>query len=487
MIAAPRYKRVPVGPKREDKTMWTVEKMLKGCHGTFAGLRDTAAIAGFSIDTRTIRQNEVFIALRGPRFNGHDFVADAFNRGAIGAVVSRMEYERRPWERFLDRCFFIQVDDPLSGLQEMAIWQRGTFDIPVVGISGSNGKTTTKEMTAAILSRRGPVLKSEGNLNNHIGLPLCLLRLKEGDQAAVVEMGISQPGEMQRLCKMAQPTVAVITNVGPAHLEFLGDLAGVAREKGDLFRAVSEGGIAVINRDDPYLCPWEDHVSEKWNYAMNGSADVTASDVAQDSNTVTFTLHLHRGRGGNVPVILHTVGRHHIYNALAAATVSCALGYRLDEIREGLDLFRPLTLRTEHLVLNGVHVLLDAYNANPASMKAALEMLASYRPEDRKAGRKVALLGDMLELGESAPFWHVELGKWAGNFGVDRLICVGRWAEQVAEGARLSGMTQDAISTCPDVETVCLSGLLFPGDHLLIKGSRGMKMERILSALSGDG
>ncbi|MFY9268794.1 MAG: UDP-N-acetylmuramoyl-tripeptide--D-alanyl-D-alanine ligase, partial [Candidatus Manganitrophaceae bacterium] len=340
--------------------MWTIEEIIEGSGGIVEGsvtsgkwLRsqsdhshspsegDTetipvAEIAGFSIDTRTIHPGDLFVALKGPRFDAHDFVADALRQGAAGAIVSEAAFSDREktWRPELDRRFLIRVDEPLAALQRLAIWHRNRFHIPLVGVTGSNGKTTTKEMLAAILSRRGPVLKTEGNLNNHIGLPLSLLRLDATHHAAVLEMGISQKGEMERLCRIACPTVGVITNIGPAHLEFLGSLEGVAKEKEKMFEAVRSDGVAVINLDDPYLAPWEKRLSRKWTFAIDAAADVTATEIRSEGEGIGFLLTL-RCTGEAGPVHLLTSGRHQVYNALAAAAVAAALGYRLEEIREG--------------------------------------------------------------------------------------------------------------------------------------------------------
>lgn len=481
--------------------MWTINQIAEGCRGVIEGAfhpTESAVINQFSIDSRTIQPSEIFVALQGPRFDGHDFIDAVFQRGAAGAVVSRSRFhlKQKEWAPFYRHHFFILVEDPLTSLQSMAIWHRRRFHLPLVGVTGSNGKTTTKEMTASILSRRGPVLKNEGNFNNHIGLPLSLLRLKEEHQAAVLEMGISQKGEMKRLCEIAEPTVGLITNVGPAHLEFLGDLDGVAKEKGKLFQAIQVGGTGIINRDDPYLQPWEEKLTDKWTFGLHPSADVAASAIEQQSEGTRFMLHLKRKgetkRGGEmVPITLPIVGRHQVYNALAAAAVASALGLGSSEIQEGLQQFRPVALRTEILKIRGVHILLDAYNANPASMKAALEMLASYQPEAHEAGshRKIAVLGDMLELGSAADAAHLEIGKWAAQRGIDLLIAVGALAEKVVEGARQEGMAAGALFFLPDLESAqkLLQEKMQEGDCLLIKGSRGMKMERVLAGLGAEG
>ncbi len=431
-----------------------------------------------SIDSRTIREGDLFVALCGPRFDGHDYVESALQKGAAAAIVSNAAYHLRRdlWAPFL--AALICVEDPLTALQEMARTRRAHFDGPVVGITGSNGKTTTKEMTAAILSCGGPVLSTAGNFNNQIGLSLSISRLSVEHRAAVLEMGISRKGEMRLLCQIATPTVGLITNIGPAHLEFLENVEGVAAEKGVLFESVQ---TAIVNMDDPKLAPWAappaagaGSLRECWTYGLERAADVMASAVVFRTDGMTFDLHRHGIREGNI--FLPTYGRHQVYNALAAATVAYALSRTFEEIRVGLAGFRPPDMRMQVQKIGDVCILLDAYNANPASMRAALSALAAL---PNLSGRRIALLGDMLELGAVSESAHREVGEAAARSGVDALVAVGQWAEQMARGARQAGLTD--VSTYPDAESVVLK--VVPGDCLLVKGSRGMKMERVLQTL----
>ncbi len=480
--------------KVQEQVVWSVEEITIGSGGERRG-NASVEVTGVSIDTRTLRPGDLFVAVKGPRFDGHDFVAQALEQGASGAIVSRPEFQAREgaWRPLLDRHFLILVDDPLTALQALATWHRMRFDVPLIGVTGSNGKTTTKEMIAAILSRRGPVLKTEGNLNNHLGLPLSLLRLDASHRAAVLEIGISLKGEMRRLCEIARPTVGLITNIGPAHLEFLGSIEGVAEEKGSLFEAVRPDGTAIINLNDPHLAPWEKRLSNslenkaaarKWTFALDAPADVTATEIRPEGAEIGFLLTLRRtGEAGRIH--LATSGRHQVANALGAAAVACALGYRLEEICEGLAAFRPVALRAEVLEAEGKTILLDAYNANPASMKAAIEMLAAFPRREGGSSRKIALLGDMLELGTFSEAAHRGIGEAAAQNGIDLLIAVGRWAGAMAEGARQAGMAGERISAyadLPSLQKAFLSSVR-KGDVLLIKGSRGMRMETVLAWL----
>jgi len=453
--------------------MWTYLDLIEATGGVGAGA--PAGASGVSIDSRGVVPGVLFFALAGARCDGHDFVEAALRQGAAGAVVSRAAYPSRAaaWRSCCARHFLIQTDDPLAALQRMATWHRRRFSIPVIGVTGSNGKTTTKDMIAAILNRRGPAAATRGNFNNHIGLPLSLLSITPAHHAAVLEIGISKPGEMKPLCEMATPTVGLVTNVGPAHLAFLASVEGVAREKGALLEMAD---TAVVNLDDPHLRPWAARLSQTWTYSENGPADVTASGVRPTPEGMAFLLHARGKEGGEVG--LATFGRHQRCNALAAAASALAAGCTLDAVCEGLAAYRPAAMRMEWREVGGVRVLLDAYNANPASMKAALGALA----ECATHGRKIAFLGDMLELGTDTPALHFDVGAFAAQCGLHRLLAVGVWAGDVVDGARKAGLSDAAgYATLAEAQTALWAGVR-PGDLLLIKGSRGMKMETVLAA-----
>ncbi len=468
-------------------TLWTIQDLLEGCQGTLEGsVPQAPACAGFSIDTRSLRTDDLFFALSGPNSDGHHFVPDALEKGCRGAVVSRTAFESQKdeWLRYQGTHFFICVSEPLQALQSLAKWHRQRFKLPLVGITGSNGKTTAKEMTASILSQGGPVLKTEGNFNNHIGLPLTLLRLSEEHQSAVIEMGISHFGEMANLCDIAQPTMGLITNIGPAHLEGLESLKGVAREKGLLFEGLQKTGTCIINQDDPFLKDWTDRVATQWTYGLNTTTeayDLSADQMLSESETSTFTLHQNRS-GESAHVRLPTPGRHHISNALGAAGIASALGIPIEQIAEGLSNFQPLSQRTQILKTKGITLIFDAYNANPASVEAALDLLAEH---PQNTGRRIALLGDMFQLGESSEKAHYTIGLSVATHGIDELIALGQYAEMLASGARAGGLAEHAISVHPDLNRLqsTLDQKVKSGDTLLIKGSRGMKLERVLPLL----
>ncbi len=461
--------------------MWTIDDLLQGTQGQFFGRRPASnRFEDFSIDSRTINKDHLFIALSGPNFDGHDYVEQVFQAGGAGALVSRsaLDQRRSLWSSHKKDRFFVLVDDPLRAMQKLARWHRKRFDLPLIGVTGSNGKTTTKEMIAAILAQSGNVLKNEGNLNNHIGLPLSLLRLREDHTAAVLEMGIGGLGEMALLCDIACPTLGLITNIGSAHLEGLGSLEGVALEKGVLFEHVAEEGLAVINRDDPYLSSWENRLPKTWTFGLDSDTDVTAREIVQTDGKTSFTLCRNRTDDEVSGVSLALPGLHQVQNGLAAAAVASALGVGLQEISEGLQQSKPLPQRTEIMKKNGVTILFDAYNANPDSMCAALDLLANMPSR----GSRIALLGEMLELGSSTKAAHFEIGRKAALLGVDRLIAVGPSAEETAEGAQSGGMPMAAIVVACDMAEVSesLANLVTAGDILLMKASRGMHLEQLL-------
>ncbi len=432
-------------------------------------------IKGVSIDSRTIREGELFVAIKGDRFDGHDFVPEVMRKGAWGAVVDRAALEKR-FSSFGGLKNILPVEDPLYALQEMASQHRRKFAVPVVGITGSNGKTTTKEMLAGILQKQGPVLKNEGNLNNHIGVPLTLLKLNADHTAAVVEMGMSAPGEIDTLARFVGPDVGVITNIGPAHLEFLKSMDRVAEAKGELFSHLKPDGTAVLNADDRYF----DMLKKKFNgrvlsFGIDKKSDVRALHIRQKKDFTEFTIESDDSRAN---VRLRTVGKHNVSNALASAAAALAVGRSMDAVKHGLDDFIPVAMRSELKQVRGRTVFADCYNANPASMDAALATLISLK----SGGKSIAVLGDMLELGTAAVDAHRAIGATAARLGVDLVITVGPLAKQVGEGAVAAGMPKDRVLEAGSQAEAAalLKKRSRPGDAVLIKGSRGMKMEKIL-------
>jgi UDP-N-acetylmuramoyl-tripeptide--D-alanyl-D-alanine ligase len=449
------------------------EKMLRGLLGRLERME----IKGVSTDSRNIRQGELFVALRGERFDGHDFVLDAIRNGACGALVESAVLESR-YDSLGKVKNLFPVEDTLFSLQEMSAIHRKKFTVPVIGITGSNGKTTTKEMTASIMKQKGPVLKNEGNLNNHIGVPLTLLKMGPGHRSAVVEMGMSAPGEIDLLARLVKPDVGVITNIGPAHLEFLGTMDRVAAAKAELLGNMGAGGTAVLNADDRYFGVLSAQCSGKvLSFGTSPGAAVRCRDIRQGDDYTDFELIV---RDAAVNVRLRALGRHNIANALAAAAAASAAGMTVEAVKYGLDEFVPVAMRSEVKVINGRTVLADCYNANPASVRAALETLVTLRP----GARSVAVLGDMLELGAEGAEAHREIGRLAARLGVNAIIVVGTLSAQILEGAQEGGMPKSALFAAASHAEAAelLTRQSRVGDAVLVKGSRGMKMEKILEA-----
>ncbi len=456
---------------------FTAGELAAATGGRWLGDRP-APVAGISTDTRAILAGSAFLALRGERFDGHDFLAEAARSGASCAVVARGRAVAGPPELPL-----LEVEDTLPALGAIARLHRLRFSIPVVGVTGSNGKTTTREMIAGILATRGPVLATEGNLNNEVGVPLTLLRLGSSHTAAVIEMGMSHRGEIGRLTAMAEPRVGVVTNAFPAHLEGLGSVDGVAEAKGELYKGLPASGIVIANADDPRML----HRARKsgrrvLTFSGGGAkgADVSVLSVlSQDPEGMRFLL----GIGTKeVEVRLPLVGRHNAVNAAAAAAAALSLGCSDREIVRGLAGVRPVgrRLRVERLP-SGVLLVDDCYNANPASMKAALLTLR----ELAGPGRALAALGDMLELGPTEDELHRELGRDAAAAGLAALATFGPRARLARLAALEAGMNpSDTFHTEDPLPLVAfVRERLRPGDVLLVKGSRGMKLERLVEAL----
>jgi UDP-N-acetylmuramoyl-tripeptide--D-alanyl-D-alanine ligase len=463
-----------------------IKSILKATGGRLLQGPGDGSIKGVSTDTRTLREGEMFFALKGPRFDGHVFLRDAISRGASGAVVGE-EIEGLP-----SSVNVIFVEDTLKALGDLASYVRAAHPVPLVAVGGSSGKTTTKEMAASILGKKTTVLKTEGNRNNSIGLPLTLLGLNNVHGAAVVELGISEHGEMKRLAEICRPDVAVITNIGRGHLATLGTLEGVAEAKRELFTSLGPGAVRVVNLDDPLVVKVSEEKdatgsgTKKVTFGSNVGADVRIKDFSLDgSNALKVNYEV---RGEDISVRLRSPLVCNVYNGAAAIAAALPLGPTTEEILEGLNSFCPPRGRGEALKVGGLTVLDDTYNANPDSMAAALETLGKFAGR-KAAGRPVAVFGDMLELGEGSLTAHREVGRLAGKLGVEVLIAIGEWAESIREGALTGGIKQDNVHCFKDKAsaTTAMKGLLGEGDVILVKGSRGAGMEEIVEGLKDLG
>lgn len=469
----------------------TLKDAARACGGLLKGDMVESLFQGVSSDSRQVRPGDIFVALRGDRFDGHDYLQQAAERGAVAAIVSNPG--RLP---AVFKLPVIEVNDTLQALQQLAAAYRQAMPLRTIAITGSNGKTSTKEMLATLLAERFSTIKTEGNLNNHIGVPLSLLRIRRSHEVGVFEMGMNHPGELAPLAAMVAPTVSIITNIGPAHLEGMGDEESVAREKAAVVLALPKEGVAVLNADNPWTPQIRRHTASRVITAgFAPEAGVRAENIRHLEDGVDFDLILPpldspgwpcvvppRTPEGEHPspirVRLAAIGEHWISNALLAAAAARVFGLTMDEIAAGFRKIRLPAMRMQSFEIEGVRWINDAYNANPDSMRAALRTLAS-RP---CRGRRVAVLGDMLELGAESERLHRVVGAEAARLQLDLLITVGPQAGFMAEEALAGGMVADAVVVCGDATQAMavLRNRFQPGDCVLLKGSRGMKMESLL-------
>jgi UDP-N-acetylmuramoyl-tripeptide--D-alanyl-D-alanine ligase len=430
-----------------------------------------------SIDTRTLQPGALYVALQGQNFDGHDFVDAAQRQGAAAAMVHRPVTHSLPT---------LQVDDTRLALGRLAAAWRARHNIPMVAVTGSNGKTTVKEMIAAILAQRGEVLATQGNLNNDIGVPLTLLRLRDSHYCAVIEMGANHPGEIAYVAQLARPGIGVVTNAGAAHLEGFGSLEGVARSKGELFQALDADGVAVLNADDRFAPLWAQLIGARTTlrFSVEQAADVSVVPGTEqmeigDALTTRFTL---RTPAGDIPIRMQLCGRHNVSNACAAMAAALAAGAGVTDIQRGLASLQAVKGRLQlKRVTAGVRVLDDTYNANPTSLRAALQVLAA------APGKKILVLADMGELGAGAEGLHGEIGEEAREAGVAQLFTVGELtrftSQRFGAGARHFA-TQDELIAVLRAE---LGATAQQAVTVLVKGSRRMQMERVVAALVADG
>jgi len=436
-----------------------------------------------STNSRLVRNGDLFIALEGDRFDGHAFVAQALAQGAVCAVV-REGHPLPPPSKRTERTLLLGVPDTLEAYQRLATHYRNRFPIPVIAITGSNGKTTTKDMVAQVVAQRWKTLKTEGNLNNRIGVPQTLFQLAARHQAAVIEMGVDQQGQTTRLCEIAKPTIGVITNIGPDHLEFFGSMEGSAQAKAELLDHLPQDGAVVLNADDDYF----DYLAARAQcrvvaFGRSPKADVRAVNIRSDDKGGTVFGLVLPEKSRQPEVRLRTQGVHNVVNALAAAAVGYVLGWSGSAIAEGLAKFRPAAMRSQISMTHGVQVINDCYNANPASMKAAVQLLA----ELGRDKRSIAVLGDMLELGADSRRMHREVGAFLAGQGIGWLLACGVLGRDLAEGARQAGMAPENVLELPDAAAAgtALTPMVRQGDVVLVKASRGMRMEQVVDTLAG--
>jgi UDP-N-acetylmuramoyl-tripeptide--D-alanyl-D-alanine ligase len=455
----------------------TLTDLAALCGGTLLRGDPSTAVGGISIDSRTVRKGELFLALVGERFDGHDFAKAALSRGAAGIIGTR--------GRLLDLAQtvdngagLIGVDDTLAALHSLASGYRARFRIPLIAVTGSCGKTTTKDMLAAILARTRKTLKTEGNLNNLIGAPLMLLRLDRTVEAGVIEIASNAPGEIGTLARILAPTGGVITNVGPVHLEGLGSIDGVFAEKRSLIPHISRDGFLVIGEG----------IQTKRVCGIFEGKIITFGARKSDFRATRIRQSIKEGTefllNGKEPIRIPIPGAHNVRNALAAIAAATQLGAGIDSIREALAGVTPGNMRMQTLTIRGVTIVNDAYNANPLSMRESIATVTAM-----PAARRVLVLGGMLELGEYAREEHRLLGRYIGPLKVDLVCLKGEFSPAIVEGAIEGGMREERLRICADAKEIAdsLRGFLRAGDLVLVKGSRGMRMEEVIRLLQeGD-
>lgn len=454
---------------------------LRWCEGRLAAEADPGQFAGVAIDARKIESGQLFVAIRGEHHDAHRFIDDALHRGAAGLLVeeSWLSENSPP----ADTCT-IAVTDSTEALGALARGHREQFQGPVVAVTGSNGKTTTKELIHSILSVSGPCLKNPGNLNNEFGLPLSLLARREGHRKAVVELGMNHRGEIARLTTIARPDVGVITNIGSAHIEFLGSQEEIAAEKGDLVAGLAPGATAILNHDDRLVMSQAPRVPGPLRtFGRETGADVRAESVqAGQDGRYRFRLVTPEG---SVQIRVSGLADTIVINALAASAASLVAGSDLDEVALGLENFQGVAGRMVGRTMPGGGRLIDdTYNANPQSMRSALENLVRLGAD----GRCLAVLGDMGELGDASEESHRTLGRLAAALGIHQLFLLGENAHWVAEDAVAGGMREDSIHVEKEQESIGRSVQKFTqlGDWVLVKGSRAMHMERLVEILASE-
>ncbi|MGZ8448135.1 MAG: UDP-N-acetylmuramoyl-tripeptide--D-alanyl-D-alanine ligase [Candidatus Deferrimicrobiaceae bacterium] len=439
-------------------------------------------IGPVTTDSREVTPGSVFVALPGERVDGADFVEEAIRKGARAAIVSEEGARKVPGEVLAGKPVFV-VRNPVEALGDLARAHRERFrHIPLVGISGSSGKTSTKELLAALLSRSKEVLKNPGNRNNLIGLPLALLTLSGDHDVAVLEMATNQPGEIARLASIAAPDVAVLTNIAPAHLKGLGSLEGVAREKGDLYRSLPESGTAVVNATDLRVMREAGRCRAAKIYYGVALNEISGRVVSMDDEGMRIAV---RTPSGEFASSLRLTGEHNLLNALAAVAAAYALGLRPADMEEGFRSVAPGRGRFRPVPLRGGGLLLDdTYNANPASVEAALRNLVAFR----RGRRCIVVLADMLELGEASGSSHFRIGHMLGGIKPDLLFTHGTEAAAIAGGAREGGLDPGRIMHVKERDALrgAVTAVLREGDVILVKGSRGMRLEEITEAVEKE-
>lgn len=447
-----------------------LKQALAACGGEYHGNVDLleADITGVTINSRAVAPGFVFVAIKGERFDGHDYIEDALKAGAVCCVAERLPASGAP-------C--ILAPSTLDAFQAIAAFYRSLFDIPVVGITGSAGKTTTKELVSGVLEQKYRLLKNEGNLNNQTGVPITVFRLEKCHEAAVIEMGMNHFGEIRSLARIVRPKICVITNIGEAHIEFLGSKQGILQAKTEMLEFMEPGGHIVVNGDDPLLAALASQHSNVVTVGLGAHSFVRAEDVTDMGLCGTrFTACF---EGKRIPLYIHCPGGHMVTNALTALAVGMLSGVGEDRIQAGISAYQPMSGRMHIVEAAGITVINDAYNANPSSMAASIGILA------KAEGRKVCILGDMFELGCNEAQYHRDIGQCAADAGIDLILCVGELAGHICEGAKQK--CGDARHFAGKEQLLdALPSLVQPKDTVLVKASHGMRLDTVAEWLIGN-
>lgn len=425
-----------------------------------------------STDSRNISKGDLFVALKGANFDGNDFVAEVLKKGALGAIVSPVQGRVKDfYARSRHGKVIIRVADTTKALQDIAAYHRAQFNIPVVCVTGSNGKTTVKDMAWHLLSTKYNVLRNEGTQNNHIGVPLTLLKLNKTHQICVLELGTNHKGEIALLAAIARPTTAVITNIGPSHLEFLGSLRGVFEAKSEIFPYIRKGGLLILNGDDKFLSNIKNKDLDIVKYGFTAANFLKAKMTASGSRKTSFIVN------NKMEFDLNVLGEHNVYNALAAIAVALNFGIEHKAMRAALSDYRPANMRLEPVKTRGIDIINDSYNSNPLSMMHAIEVVKHY-----PARARWIVSADMLELGRESEKFHRMIGEAIANSGADGLMTFGEFSKYTLSQAKSSGMAPDRLWHCSSHDEIAklLKKMVKKGDVVLFKGSRSMKMERVL-------
>jgi UDP-N-acetylmuramoyl-tripeptide--D-alanyl-D-alanine ligase len=457
--------------------MFAVKEIQKATKGKLLQGKKAGRFPSISTNSRAVKRGELFIPLFGKKHDGHKFIAEAFRRGAAGTLISK-KLKPLPKGKIV-----IRVKDTQRALQDIALFHRRKFTIPVIGITGSSGKTTTKDMIAAILSKGKKTLKSEQNYNNEIGVPLTLLKLSKKHRAAVIEMAMQRPGEIEELAGIVLPTIAVITNVGEAHMQFFKSKKKIAEVKAEIFKFLRKKDFAVLNSDDEYLplLKRKARRAKLITFGLDKNSTARATEIKNGNRSASFILNF-KGRKERLNIPLP--GIHNVMNALAAAAAGISAGASMRSVKSGLKNFKLSSKRMDIKTRRGIRVINDSYNANPSSMKAALTVLSEQGPVLGVAPpRRIAVLGDMLELGRISKSSHIDVGRFAAKKNIDILLTKGYLSKGIAAGAKSQKLKRIYSAGSNEEAKRILRKLVRKNDVILIKGSRGMRMEEIAETL----